>query len=186
MVGLAGSDSATSGSLAMSSACVPHSTTRPWSTTTMASESRMVLSRCAITSAEPRRARLSNAVCTLASFSLSSALVASSSRITSGRRSIARAMASRWRWPPERFDPPDSSIVNSLSGFSLMNSHACASLQACTISRSLTSRSMPYVKLAAIVWLNRTVDWSTITTRERRKCTSYSWIGTSSSRIVPR
>mmetsp|Transcript_56437 Transcript_56437/g.125991 ORF Transcript_56437/g.125991 Transcript_56437/m.125991 type:complete len:83 (-) Transcript_56437:2116-2364(-) len=80
-------------------------------------------------SAEPHLASSSSAVCTFASFSLSSALVASSSKMTSGLRMIARAIASRCRCPPERLEPALIQVM-SLSGISSTKSHARASLQA--------------------------------------------------------
>mmetsp|Transcript_29671 Transcript_29671/g.66525 ORF Transcript_29671/g.66525 Transcript_29671/m.66525 type:complete len:92 (-) Transcript_29671:582-857(-) len=88
--------------------------------TQILSLSFIVLRRWAMTSAEPRRPKASKASCTLASFSLSSAEVASSRRITSGLRIIALAMARRWRCPPERFFPPSLIIEFRPSGFSVM------------------------------------------------------------------
>mmetsp|Transcript_78978 Transcript_78978/g.249630 ORF Transcript_78978/g.249630 Transcript_78978/m.249630 type:complete len:89 (+) Transcript_78978:209-475(+) len=44
--------------------------------------------------------RLSTALCTKASLSASSALVASSRSSTAGSRTMARAMATRCFWPP--------------------------------------------------------------------------------------
>mmetsp|Transcript_258 Transcript_258/g.908 ORF Transcript_258/g.908 Transcript_258/m.908 type:complete len:183 (-) Transcript_258:396-944(-) len=123
----------------MRSSCLPASTTQPWSTTTILSLSLTVLRRWAMTSAEPWRASLSRDSCTSFSVSLSRPLVASSSRMTSGFRTMARAMARRWRWPPDRFLPPSRIIDISLSGFSLTKSHAFASLHAWTTSSSVTS-----------------------------------------------
>ena len=47
----------------------------------------------------------------MASLSGSSELVASSSTSTGGSWISARAIARRWRWPPERFAALSSSIV---------------------------------------------------------------------------
>jgi hypothetical protein len=47
----------------------------------------------------------SSAACTMRSLSASSALVASSSSSSGGFFSMARAMAMRWRWPPDRRTP---------------------------------------------------------------------------------
>mmetsp|Transcript_46994 Transcript_46994/g.93080 ORF Transcript_46994/g.93080 Transcript_46994/m.93080 type:complete len:82 (-) Transcript_46994:20-265(-) len=60
-------------------------------------------SRCAMTKVVARRSRITSsmAFCTKCSFSLSSALVASSSSSTFGSRTIARATAMRCFWPPE-------------------------------------------------------------------------------------
>mmetsp|Transcript_89675 Transcript_89675/g.231455 ORF Transcript_89675/g.231455 Transcript_89675/m.231455 type:complete len:170 (-) Transcript_89675:2052-2561(-) len=127
---------------ASSSSWEPSSTTMPLSMTTILSLSLMVESRCAMTRAEPFRASLSSAVCTSFSFSLSSDAVASSSKMTSGSRTIARAIAMRCRCPPEKLEPPEDTIVMSLSGFSCKKSQAWASLQACSISLSVAP-SMP-------------------------------------------
>mmetsp|Transcript_9463 Transcript_9463/g.14514 ORF Transcript_9463/g.14514 Transcript_9463/m.14514 type:complete len:99 (+) Transcript_9463:241-537(+) len=83
--------------------CVPSSETAPCSTTAMASEFLMVESLCAMT----RVVRLfclwicSRASCTMRSFSLSSALVASSRRKILGSLSMALASATRCFCPPE-------------------------------------------------------------------------------------
>eukprot|EP00964_Phaeocystis_antarctica_P060921 scaffold36360_cov63-Phaeocystis_antarctica.AAC.1 len=71
----------TPASLSMSSVCVPCSTTRPSSITAILSALRMVERRCAITSVvrPPEASSSSSAACTMASLSLSSAEVASSS-----------------------------------------------------------------------------------------------------------
>mmetsp|Transcript_8798 Transcript_8798/g.26703 ORF Transcript_8798/g.26703 Transcript_8798/m.26703 type:complete len:80 (+) Transcript_8798:588-827(+) len=66
----------------------------------------------AMTSAEPCLASLSRASCTTRSFLVSSALVASSSRMTSGFRTMARAMATRCRSPPERRPPSSPTSVS--------------------------------------------------------------------------
>lgn len=68
--------------------------------------------RCAMTSVVRRflACRLSSASCTLRSFSLSSAAVASSSSRILGSAMQARAMASRCFWPPERLMEPSSTL----------------------------------------------------------------------------
>mmetsp|Transcript_31112 Transcript_31112/g.61097 ORF Transcript_31112/g.61097 Transcript_31112/m.61097 type:complete len:96 (+) Transcript_31112:853-1140(+) len=95
-----------------------------------------------MTRAEPLRASLSSACCTKRSFSVSRDAVASSNKMTSGFRIMARAIAMRWRWPPEKLLPPLDTRVMSLSGFSCRKSHAAASLQARSTSSSVAS-SMP-------------------------------------------
>mmetsp|Transcript_25212 Transcript_25212/g.58414 ORF Transcript_25212/g.58414 Transcript_25212/m.58414 type:complete len:97 (+) Transcript_25212:495-785(+) len=89
----------------MSSSCVPLSTMRPFWMTTIWSESTMVDRRCAITTEVLPTMSLSSASCTSFSFSESRALVASSSRRILGSLSTARAMAIRWRCPPESMTP---------------------------------------------------------------------------------
>ncbi len=64
-----------------------------------------VASRCATTIVVRPRIAASNAACTMRSLSASSALVASSSSSSGGFFSIARAMAMRWRWPPDKRTP---------------------------------------------------------------------------------
>mmetsp|Transcript_93851 Transcript_93851/g.176399 ORF Transcript_93851/g.176399 Transcript_93851/m.176399 type:complete len:103 (+) Transcript_93851:617-925(+) len=98
----------------------------------------MVESLCAMTSDEPCLASLSKACCTSFSFSLSRDAVASSSRMTSGFLTMARAIAIRCRCPPEKFEPPTATCVINLSGFSSRNPHAAASLHAFSTSSSGT------------------------------------------------
>ena len=85
--------------------CVPSSTMRPWSSTRMRSQDSTVASRCAMTSVvRPVISRVS-AVCTSVSLSASSEEVASSSSSSGASRRIARAIAMRWRWPPDSVTP---------------------------------------------------------------------------------
>ena len=62
-------------------------------------------SRCAITMVVRPRISASSAACTWRSDSVSSAEVASSSTSTGAFLSSARAIASRWRCPPESLTP---------------------------------------------------------------------------------
>mmetsp|Transcript_38293 Transcript_38293/g.110602 ORF Transcript_38293/g.110602 Transcript_38293/m.110602 type:complete len:232 (-) Transcript_38293:1853-2548(-) len=163
---------------------VPSSTFLPWSTTTILSLSLMVESRCAMTRAEPFLASMSSAPCTRRSFSASREAVASSSRMTSGLRTMARAIAMRCRWPPEKLEPPTCTAVMSLSGFSCRKSQHAASRQACSTSLSPTSR-MPYVMFSRTLVAKRTVNWSTMTMRERRYRMSYSRMSFPSMRMEP-
>mmetsp|Transcript_66307 Transcript_66307/g.173846 ORF Transcript_66307/g.173846 Transcript_66307/m.173846 type:complete len:238 (-) Transcript_66307:2031-2744(-) len=131
--------SASASSRASSWSWEPSSTFTPWSRTTILSLSLIVDSRCAMTKAEPFLASLSRACCTSFSFSASRDAVASSSRMTSGLRTMARAMAIRCFCPPEKLPPPEATVVMSLSGFSCRKSQATASRQACSISSSVAS-----------------------------------------------
>mmetsp|Transcript_17485 Transcript_17485/g.24522 ORF Transcript_17485/g.24522 Transcript_17485/m.24522 type:complete len:169 (+) Transcript_17485:618-1124(+) len=124
-----------------SSSWLPDSTSLPSCRTKIRSLSLIVLSRCAMTRAEPFFASSSRVSWTSASFSLSRAEVASSKRITSGLRIMARAMANLCLWPPDKFFPPSDIIVISLSGFSQMKSQALASLQAWMIWASVAPSS---------------------------------------------
>src|SRR5207237_3689858 len=84
--------------------CVPRWTIFPRASTTISSQSRIVLSRCAtMRHVHPRRRRLSS-IC----FSVigSSALVASSSSRTRGWDASAGAICSRCRWLPLYLRPP--------------------------------------------------------------------------------
>ncbi len=86
---------------AISSSWVPRWTTWPPLRTMISSQSRIVVSRWAmIKQVQPRRRRLS---LTTRSVFGSSALEASSRITRLGSRARARAIWSRWRWPPEKF-----------------------------------------------------------------------------------
>mmetsp|Transcript_62974 Transcript_62974/g.150672 ORF Transcript_62974/g.150672 Transcript_62974/m.150672 type:complete len:104 (-) Transcript_62974:1482-1793(-) len=90
---------------AISSLCVPVSTSCPPWRTTMVSARATVLRRCAITSVVRSFIRRSRASCTAASLSESSADVASSSSSTRGSRRTARAMATLCFCPPDSWLP---------------------------------------------------------------------------------
>ena len=78
------------------------STTRPSSISTMRSpRSKMRLSWVTITIARPSSARRRNSDTTLAPLCESSAAVGSSASTTAGSAASARAMATRWRCPPD-------------------------------------------------------------------------------------
>ncbi len=65
-----------------------------------------------------------------ASVATSSAEKASSNRNTRGRRSRARAIDSRWRWPPETFVPPYPIGESSFAASPRAKSRACAAASA--------------------------------------------------------
>ena len=77
----------------------------------MRSASRTVLSLCAMTSVVRPFMSRASASCTSASLSASRLLVASSSTSTRGSMRIARAIAMRWRWPPESCTPRSPTSV---------------------------------------------------------------------------
>ena len=56
------------------------------------------------------------ASCTMRSLFASSELVASSKTRIAGSRTIARAIVTRWRWPPESFTPASPTSVSQPSG----------------------------------------------------------------------
>ena len=71
---------------------------------------------------------------TIACVRLSSALVASSKKISRGRLTSARAIIRRWRWPPESWLPPSVTIVSRPIGMAAM------------------SASKPARRVASITW----------------------------------
>src|SRR5262249_21843088 len=87
---------------ASSLACRPLSTTRPSSNTTMRSASATVDRRWATTSVVRPRASRRMASWISSSFSASTLLVGSSSKRIGASFKSARAMARRWRSPPDR------------------------------------------------------------------------------------
>ena len=89
-----------------SSSCVPMPTMPPSSSTMMRSASVMVETRCATTILVTSGNSRHNACLSLASVVRSSAENESSKTRMSGRCTIARAIASRWRWPPDTLVPP--------------------------------------------------------------------------------
>mmetsp|Transcript_74346 Transcript_74346/g.177346 ORF Transcript_74346/g.177346 Transcript_74346/m.177346 type:complete len:87 (+) Transcript_74346:2263-2523(+) len=60
--------------------------------------------------------RESRVACTRRSDSLSKAEVASSSNRICGFLARARAIATRWRWPPDSIPPPDPTKLSKPSG----------------------------------------------------------------------
>ena len=91
---------------------MPPSTMRPRSKIDQSSIRRTVESRWAMTIAV-RFASSDQSACWIsASLSESSALVASSRIRIGASFRIARAMASRWRWPPESLTPRSPTSVS--------------------------------------------------------------------------
>ena len=102
----------------------------------------------------------SSATCTARSDSVSRALVASSSTRIGAFFKTARAMARRWRWPPESDTPFSPMMVSKPCGFWAMNSMAWACRAAATISSALAP-SRPSSMLRRMVSLNRMFSWAT-------------------------
>mmetsp|Transcript_30424 Transcript_30424/g.52022 ORF Transcript_30424/g.52022 Transcript_30424/m.52022 type:complete len:142 (-) Transcript_30424:3750-4175(-) len=104
---------------------------------------------------------LSSAACTTRSLSLSSADVASSSRSTAGRRTIARAIAMRCFCPPESLPPPCPTCVSypSLS-LPTMKEWAFASRAASSTSARVAP-SLPYAMFSATEPMKRTGSCAT-------------------------
>ena len=89
----------------ISSAWRPLSTTRPWSSTRMRSAPITLDRRCARISVVRPCASRSSACWITASFSASTEDSASSRTRIGESRSNARAIARRWRWPPDSSTP---------------------------------------------------------------------------------
>mmetsp|Transcript_50358 Transcript_50358/g.155682 ORF Transcript_50358/g.155682 Transcript_50358/m.155682 type:complete len:129 (+) Transcript_50358:314-700(+) len=121
---------------ATSSSCVPRSTMPPLWTTAIWLALITVESRCAMRTTVhfTSSMSLSSACWTSASFSASSAEVASSRKSSRGRRRKQRAMAKRCRWPPDSSMPRSPTRVSYCSSVSMMNSWAFAALQAAMTS----------------------------------------------------
>ena len=83
----------------------PLSATLPSDKTRMRSQSITLERRCAKMSVVRPRIRRSSAVWITASFSASTVDKASSSTRIGESRRIARAIAMRWRWPPDSLMP---------------------------------------------------------------------------------
>ena len=85
---------------------------RPSSSTITSSASEIVDMRCAITNVV-RPSITSASACLIALSVVASTLEVASSRIsTRGAASSARAMATRWRWPPDRVRPRSPTRVS--------------------------------------------------------------------------
>ena len=167
----------------ISSVWVPCSTMRPDSITTTRSACSMVVRRCATTRVVRPCMRRCRASCTRRSDSLSSAEVASS-RIRMGAfLYTARAMASRWRWPPESWAALCPTMLSMPMGRRSMKvPRLAASSAACTRARS---SSLPRATLAAMVSLSITTSWLTMAIWARRRSRGQSSRATSSSSTRP-
>mmetsp|Transcript_20486 Transcript_20486/g.58244 ORF Transcript_20486/g.58244 Transcript_20486/m.58244 type:complete len:165 (-) Transcript_20486:1418-1912(-) len=128
----------------------------PLFTTAMISALRMVDRRCAmmIVVRFCVARTLSRASWTTISDSLSSALVASSSRRMAGFETRTRAIAMRCFCPPDSWAPLSPTWVSYASGKDEMKSWALASLAASSIS-SCVADGRPYRMFWAMVVANR-------------------------------
>ena len=93
-----------------------------------------VLNRCATAMAVRPSIIVQSAPWMRASLSESSALVASSSSRIGASRRMARAIATRCRWPPESFTPRSPTSVSKPRGSASTNSVTCAASAAARIS----------------------------------------------------
>ena len=120
----------------------------------MRSARRIVDSRCAMTTTVRPALSSSMARVTAASFTPSSALVASSSSSTGASLRKARAMATRWRSPPDRAEPPSPTRVSQPRGRRSTTSASPARPAASRISCALAP-GRPMRTFSSIVVSNR-------------------------------
>mmetsp|Transcript_8812 Transcript_8812/g.23597 ORF Transcript_8812/g.23597 Transcript_8812/m.23597 type:complete len:119 (+) Transcript_8812:170-526(+) len=111
--------------------------TTPCSSTRIFVARTTVDSRCAMMKVVFPTISASIACCTMYSFSLSSALVASSRSSTLGLRMMARAIATRCFWPPEIREARSPGCVSYPCDRSLMKSWAFARLAASSTNSKL-------------------------------------------------
>lgn len=152
-----------------SSSCRPCSTIRPESNTKIRSACCTLASRWAITMVVRPVDAAAIACFTSLSVVASSCDVASSSSKISGSRMSARAIAKRWRWPPDNFDPWAPTSVLYPSGRLMMNSCSSHFFATVMISASLASvpGRLPRPILNLTVPGNRSGSCSTKARRER-------------------
>ena len=125
----------------------------------------------------------SSASCTARSLSLSSADVASSRISTGASLAMARAMARRWRWPPDNWLPLWPMGVSRPCGRPSAKSSKLALRSASrTASRGM---SAPSVTLAAMLSLNSTTSWLTSANWRRSARIFQSRSGTPSRLMWP-
>ena len=143
----------------------------------------MVDRRWAMTRVVRWRIRSSSAACTARSLSLSRAEVASSRMSTGASLYSARAMARRWRCPPDNWPPLWPMTVSTPCGRLSTNSARCAPSSAWRTRAGSTSA--PSATLAATLSLNSTTSWLTKANWRRRARTSHCARGTPSSSTCP-
>ncbi len=118
---------------------LPISTTCPCSMATIKSASRMVERRWAMTMVARSAFRRSSAPRTAVSLTASRCEVASSRISTGASLRKARAMATRWRWPPDRLVPRSPTAESRPSGRDSTKSASEALATAARRSASLAS-----------------------------------------------
>ena len=168
----------------MSFSCVPIACMRPRSINRIRSARTTVARRCAMTRLVRFFIRFSSAFCTAASDRASSALVASSSSNRRGLRKIARAIAMRWRWPPERRTPFSPTKASYPPSRAEMNSSAWAFCAASTIISWLTS-GRPKAIFSRTVDENKAASWGTRPICPRSSAVTTSRMSTPATDIRP-
>ena len=101
-----------------------------------------------------------------------------------GRLTSARAMARRWRWPPDTFVPPWSTGASSPPGMAATKSRAWATSSAVQRSSSVASRPANR-RLSATVPLNRYACCGTSPMSSQRLSSERSRTSTPSIRTAP-
>ncbi|CAM5574915.1 hypothetical protein SFUMM280S_11484 [Streptomyces fumanus] len=119
-----------------------------------------VLSRWATTRAVRPSISRHRASWTRSSLSESSALVASSSSRIGASRRIARARATRWRWPPESLTPRSPTNVWKPSRSCSANSVTCAAAAAAYTSSSVAPGRAKAMLSRRLRW-NMAGSWGT-------------------------
>ncbi len=122
--------------------------------------------------------------CTSRSFSASSALVASSSSRMGALRTRARAITSRWRWPPERVLARSPIGVSKPCGRAERKSEAWAA-DAAERTSSWLARARPKRMLSLAEPENSAASWATSAMRARTSRGSASRRSTPSMLIEP-
>lgn len=136
----------------------------------------IVLRRWAITMAVRPSMSFHRASWINTSLSESRALVASSSTKIGASLIIARAIAIRWRWPPDNLTPRSPTKVSYLLGSWSMNSSAWASLAAFLILL-IEAPGLPYDIFSDKERWNSSGSWGTYAILARR----LSWVTRSTS-----
>ena len=129
---------------------MPRSTIRPLSSTRIWSASVMVEIRWATMMTVASAVVRFSAARSRVSVATSRAENESSKRYTLGLVTRARAMQSRWRWPPETFVPPWAILASSPFFLSRTKSSPCATRSASQSSWSVAS-VLPKRRLCATV-----------------------------------
>ena len=93
-------------------------------------------------------------------------VVASSRMMIGVSRRRARAIAMRWRWPPDRVPPRSPTSASYPPGISMMKSWALAAFAAATISSSVAP-SRPRRMFSRMVVAKSTASWWSRVTFER-------------------
>ncbi len=156
----------------------------------MRSAARTVERRCATTRVVRSRMSRSSASRTTPSASGSRALVASSRKRMRGSRTSARAIAMRWRCPPDSRAPRCPTTVSQPSGRASTNSSALASRRAARTRTSVAAGSSPavsspYATFSRIVPSKSTDSCGTTDTHRRTVRRSSAAMSAPSSRRRP-